>query len=605
MYDVSEEYKAHLHEASVFRFDLHGRLTGTGDFYADNIIAGSLSINNQCSSGDKIIVGSVYVGELRATFIDTQDIVVGDTITLWESMYVDSLDRFEDVPMGAYKVAEAVKTRSGIEVVAYDYMSKFDKKAELAEVSGTVFEWLRYCCSMCGVTMAQTEEEISALPNGYNALTCYLPEDFTCTYRDVVSYLAQVIGGFATMDRAGRVKLVSYYPTTPVMQIRSLGRYKDSSFSMATTGWDAISYEYVAGDEKEIRTVGTPTSEETTFSFGFNPFLQNAVDADQLLLTLLDVCEHMTYVPFQIKVPSGACYDLGDLITQFGGYAPNPFTSIYCITNIEWKYNGGTSLGGAGKNLTIGAGGSSGGGGGGGGAGGDIGGGSAGVMRFYNFTNARAINILDGTYETIIDIRFVTKKTTTVIFQAEVLLDVDVVAGQTVAVAKAIYELNGTEDNTYYPTESWYEEGKHILHLLYFIQIEGEGSNRLTVNLEMTNGDTDIGAQQIKACIYGQGLAAQEAEWDGTINAEDNLYSYEADITGITSIGGMTSTVSQSQDTPHTRALSDTVGAVDIDGVTVAGISDILQINKDPLTNLTWGEVGAYTWGYISDNYMW
>lgn len=603
MYNVSQEYKDELHK-SVYRFDLSGRLTGTGDFYAENILAGSLTISNQCASGNKIIMGSVYVGELRATFVGTNDIEIGATITLTESMYVDELDRFEDVPMGAFKVAEAVKTRSGIQVVAYDYMSKFDKKAELAEVSGTVFEWLRYCCSMCGVTMAQTEEEISALPNGYNALTCYLPEDFTCTYRDVVSYLAQVIGGFATMDRAGRVKLVSYYPTTPVMQISTDGRYKDSTYSLSKTGWDAIQYEYVAGEEKEIRIVGDPTSEETTFDFGFNPFLQNAVDADQLLLNLLDVCEHMIYVPFQIKVPSGACYDLGDLITQFGGRAPNPLTSTYCITNIEWRYNGGTTLGGAGKNVAIGSGGSSGGSGG-GGSGGDIGGGSAGVMRFYNFTNARAINILDGTYETIIDIRFVTKKATTVIFQAEILLDVDVVAGQTIAVAKAIYELNGTEDNTYYPTENWYEEGKHILHLLYFIPIEGEGSNRLTVNLEMTNGDTDIGTQQIKACIYGQGLAAQEAEWDGYINAEDNLYGYEADITGITSIGDMSATVTVAQDTPHTRALSDTVEAVDIDGVDVTGMSDTLAINKEPLTTLIWLEVEDYTWGQISDGFTW
>ena len=600
MYNVSQEYKDELHKA-VYRFDLSGRLTGTGDFYGDNILAGSLSITNQCSNGDRIVIGSVYVGELRATFVNTNDIQVGATITLTESMYVDELDRFEDVPMGAFKVSEAVKTRSGIQVVAYDYMSKFDKKAELAEVSGTVFEWLRYCCSMCGVTMAQTEQEISALPNGHIPLTCYLPEDFTCTYRDVVSYLAQVIGGFATMDRQGRVKLVSYAPTERVMDIDVTGRYDDGTFSVSPMLFDGITFLYTAGEEEEVCGI-EGTSEETTFALGFNPFLQNRTDAEMMMVNLLErVIYSMQYTPFQIRVASGAAYDLGDIITQSGGRVPEPTTSQFYITNITWKYNSGTTLGGAGKNVSISGGGGSSGGGGGGASGGA----GAGAMRFYSFTNAHAINILDGTYEKIVDIQFVSKKATTVIFQAEILLDVDVVSGQTLAVAKAKYELNGTEDTTYYPTESWSEEGKHILHLLYFIPIEGEGTYRLTVNLEMTNGDTDIGAQQVRAYVYGQGLAAQEAEWDGTINVEDNLYGYEADITGITSIGDMSAAVTVAQDTPHTRALSDTVEAVDIDGVDVAGMSDTLAINKEPLTTLIWLEVEDYTWGQVSDGFTW
>lgn len=358
MYNVSNAYKSQM-SGAVFKFDLEGRLTNTGAFYADNILAGSLSITNQCSSGDKIIMGSVYAGELRATFVDTNDIVVGDTITVSESMWVDSLDRYETVPLGAFKVAESVRTRSGIEVVAYDYMSKFNKKAELAQVYGTPFEWLRYCCSMCGVTMAQTQAEIEALPNGLASFECYMREDFECTYRDVVSWLAQIIGGFATMDRQGQVKLVSYaMAQTPVYDVRAYSRYNDYSFSLHTTEWDAIKYLYVAGGTEEEETVGTPTSEDTTFDFGYNPFLQNRADASTMLTNLLSVVESMTYVPFKIKVASGAAFDLGDLLTQFGGHAPNPTTSRYIVTCIDWKYNGGTTLSGAGKDVSIGSGGS-------------------------------------------------------------------------------------------------------------------------------------------------------------------------------------------------------------------------------------------------------
>lgn len=358
MYNVSQEYKDEL-QKNIFKFDLFGRLTGTGDFYGDNILAGSLTINKQCSSGNKIIMGSTYASELKATFVDTNAIDIGATITLSEGMYVDSLDRYEYVPIGAFKVAEAVKTRSGIVVTAYDYMSKFNKKAALASVSGSVFEWLRYCCSMCNVTMAQTQAQIEALPNGTAQLTCYIPDGFECTYRDVVSYLAQIIGGFATMDRDGELVLVSYEPTAyPVAQIGANGRFgNDSSFAMYTTNWDAVSYLDVSSGTDETVVVGTATSEETTFSLGFNPFMQNPADAAQIALTLLNVAESMTYVPFKIKVASGACYDLGDTLTQMGGLTPNPITSRYLITSITWTYNGGTALEGAGADVSVGSGG--------------------------------------------------------------------------------------------------------------------------------------------------------------------------------------------------------------------------------------------------------
>ena len=367
MYNVSSEYKAQLHK-SVFKFDLEGRLTNTGNFYADNILAGSLSITNQCASGNKIIMGSVYIGELRATFVDTADIAVGDTITLSESMYVDDLNSYESVPLGAYKVVQSTKSRSGIEVIAYDYMSKFDKPAELAEVDGTVFEWLRYCCSMCNVTMAQTQAQVEALPNGTVQFRCYLADGFKCTYRDVISWLAQIIGGFATMDRQGRVKLVTYEQLTTVNTIYAGDRYNDYSFGLNTTLWDAIKYTYIAGGGEEERVIGTSTSEETTFDFGANPFLQaDDVATNHALTRLLDVVENMVFVPFKVRVASGACYDLGDTVRMHGGSAPNPFTSVYCITNLEWHYNGGTVLGGAGGNTAIGSGGSSGGSSGGGG----------------------------------------------------------------------------------------------------------------------------------------------------------------------------------------------------------------------------------------------
>ena len=67
MYNVSSAYKTAMHNR-VQKFKVRGTV-GNVSFSDENILAGSLSISNQCSGSDNIDIGQVYIGEMNCTFL--------------------------------------------------------------------------------------------------------------------------------------------------------------------------------------------------------------------------------------------------------------------------------------------------------------------------------------------------------------------------------------------------------------------------------------------------------------------------------------------------------------------------------------------------------
>ena len=60
-----------------------------------------------------------------------------------------------------------------------------------------------------------TEEECAALPNGMELLGLYEENDLQ-TYRDLLSALAQMVGGFAYADKSGTWKLNTFGDTSEI-----------------------------------------------------------------------------------------------------------------------------------------------------------------------------------------------------------------------------------------------------------------------------------------------------------------------------------------------------------------------------------------------------
>lgn len=248
MYNVSSAYKS----AAAGAIQEH-KLTGTIgsiSFTEANIVSGSFSIQNQCSSGagSDIQPGSVIIGELSAVFTGinlTRGQWRNKVITPTFSLKVGNT--WEAVPLGVFKVKEAKHTANGVEVKAYDNMHKFDKsfKKKRFKYSGTMYQFLSDMCTRCHVTLGMLQSEVELLTNGTQSRKIYgLYKDEAAndikTFRDFLSYIAQATCTFATINRAGALVLRPFGGGTAVDTISDSMRLSGAVFEDYETKYNGI-----------------------------------------------------------------------------------------------------------------------------------------------------------------------------------------------------------------------------------------------------------------------------------------------------------------------------------------------------------------------------
>lgn len=173
-------------------------------------------------------------------------------------------------------------------------------------------------------------------------------------------------------------------------------------------------------------------------------------------------------------------------------------------------------------------------------------------LRFYLISNTEDIDIADEGSEKVIEVDFQAKKSTTVIFQLEALIDVDTThENNTVDYydeeLQVTYYLNEEEIVDYHPVETW-QDGKHILHLLrYFIVQDTDALMKLEVYFSSAGGSIHIDINNLKAMLYGQNLVASD-DWNGWIRISENFEDIVlptmlfGSVTDVLSINGETPT---------------------------------------------------------------
>lgn len=512
MYAVTNEYKKAMKE-QVQRYTLKGTIGETAITDA-NIQKGSLSIVKQCSDEQQITIGSVYVSELKAVFVNVNIDRYAwkeKEITLWQGLLIGD-GEYEYVPLGIYRISEAVYSKEGVSVTAYDRMSLFDKTVKLSVTSGTPYELLAYACENCGVPFGMIREDVEKYANGTTTLSLYTKNDIE-TWRDFLYWISQTLGTFATMSRDGKLVLVSY-SNTEVDRVDSQHRFIGAGFSDYETYYTGI---YLTNaDDNTMTYYGIEDDTGLTLSLGENPFIQYGVTEykEKLCKEILESLAPIRYVPYQTEMlPSAVVYDLGDVICFSEGIADE--NKLYCINKINYTFNKSCELVGVGKNPALASAKSK--------TDKNLEGlrsnASSSDIIFFNYENASAVTVKDGETKTIIDIRFTSSKKIGVLFQAEILLSSNPDAED--VIGEIAYELNGTAIMGYTPTETW-KNGKHILSLMYMLMIEENTINRWVAKLKVSGGMVTINPGGIRAVVYGQGLVGT-VEWDGYITIEEKL----------------------------------------------------------------------------------
>ena len=566
MYPVSDVFLQAVQE-NTRKYYWTGKITTkTGqvhEFGYEDIVKGSGYISCQCCGSTEIELGTVYAAEMGITLFSQIDryTLEDAKVELFYHLQIED-GSYEQIPMGIFEVSEANRLTKCLELKAYDYMLHFEKDFNGFETVGTAYDFLSLCCKSCQVEMAQTQEEISTMPNADVTLSIY-PENDIETYRDVLYFTAQVLGCFCCINREGKLELRKYM-AAPILQVERRHRFS-SSFSDFVTRYTAVSSTNLRTQIAEYYPLDT--DDGLTMNLGVNPLLQFGLEETrkQLCENILQDLSAVEYVPFDSDTIGNPALDLGDVLTFAGGQADE--TKSACIISIQLKIGGKQSLKCVGKNPRL----------------------SqaksqndknisgllnqieAGKIGIHTFTNASAFSVAD-TDTKIISVEFATSEETHVQFFGQVIVDVaanpveqsaaakgsivipnstgtsegtvegETPAGTSIEVelpviwnedgkaeAYVTFELNDEVIEPHHPQESFHS-GKHTLSLYYPIdKVVPQYTNTFNVYLRITNGAGNIDAGDCIASVSGQAMAAAPA-WDGKITIEET--------TGAFRIGG-------------------------------------------------------------------
>lgn len=354
MYPVSDAFMQAV-KSNTRKYYWTGTITTsdkkTYEFGNEDIVKGSGYISRQCCGNSEIELGSVYAAELGISlFCDIDRYTLdGAEIKLWFHLVLENSGT-ESIPMGVFYVAEANRRIKTLELKAYDGMLNLDKSFNKGLSSAYPYEFLSLLSKACHVELAQTKEEIEALPNGTELLGIYQDNDIE-SWRDFLYYIAQTLGCFAVIDRYGKLSLASYW-STPVMAIDIRHRFS-SSFSDFVTRYTAVS-----STNKKMETAeyyAKDPDDGLTMNLGVNPLLQFGLEETRkrIINTILDVVSTVEYVPFDSETIGNPALDLGDVLRFTGGHADE--TKQSAITSIYTKINGKQTVKCVGKNPRLAA----------------------------------------------------------------------------------------------------------------------------------------------------------------------------------------------------------------------------------------------------------
>lgn len=195
-----------------------------------------------------------------------------------------------------------------------------------------------------GITLLSDIDRYT-LEDALVTLSVYTENDIE-TCRDVLFYVAQVLGGFFIINREGKLELRKY-GKDPVMKVEQRHRFS-SSFSDFITRYTAVSSTNKQTQIAEYYALDPDNG--LTMNLGVNPLLQFGLKETREMLcrNILADLSVIRYVPFDSDTIGNPALDPGDVLRFAGGQADEG--QITCITSIRQKIGGRQSLKCVGKN---------------------------------------------------------------------------------------------------------------------------------------------------------------------------------------------------------------------------------------------------------------
>lgn len=527
MYPVSEDYLEAIEKSTTTTY-WYGQIKAKNgvlySFTEDDIDSGSGRITREISSGEDLEIGSTCAAGLDLSlYLDANRYeLYGAEVKLFYMLKLDS-NSWETIPLGVFYIEDPPERDLGVlSIHAYDAMMRFNKDFG-STLIGNPYYMLQYACNACNVELGNTQSEIANMPNG--SVDTYTYEEATIsTYKDLISYIATFLGGYAYIGVDGKL-YIAQYSMEPVRTIDSDWRY-DYKPTDYETYYTALTAFFMVTEEEE--TYSTGASGGLTYDIGSNPLIQFNLDATRsaVLNNILNALSSFTYTPFKASTPCDPALMVGDVLNFTDNHAVDGKLSV--ITKQIISIKGGMELecSGADPNLNVltkvqksikSVAKSN----------------NKDAMYYYDFINAGSIHADDGETVKITEFNYITTKATHVDYHGQVKLVIDtteIISEDMVScyendgVIKVTYKMDDSEVKEYYPVDT-FTDGEVLLDLLYFFYASGNLTGVFSVYLTCEGCSFDIESGAARGYIAGAGLVGDSA-WDGSVKVEDNFYKF-------------------------------------------------------------------------------
>ena len=298
-------------------------------FTDSDIMQNGLKINDATSNEGSFDVGCAIIKELvleldnsnkQLSDIDFSNAKFDVRIGLVIEQKYDGTTKTEWIKKGTYYTEEITENENFVSIVAYDAMAKFDKPySSSLKFPQMLLSIFSDACTACGVPYASL-----VFPNSkfYVQSKDFINEN--ATYRDIISYVAQLACCFVRVDVDGIVHMRWYEDTNrEITERQKISGSIKVTCALITTA-DEDSKTYIIGHS------GYAVNIED------NPLAQGVVNT--LSQAFTNNILEKTITPFEGEIISDPSIEAGDIVTIYD-YSGNDYkTYITSVTfNIDNK----------------------------------------------------------------------------------------------------------------------------------------------------------------------------------------------------------------------------------------------------------------------------
>ncbi len=357
MYQVTELYKEKIKEnVRTFKISIEiQHSAGTLTLSDENIVSGSLRLNESSQVGNDFTIGGVsastlefelirkaeyseiefegatiipQVGLLLSSSVDTENYFINAP---QPSEFEDSQiqEQWEFVPLGRFNIDEAIKSRNLIRIKAIDNMIELDKPYSLSKLSypASLYQIYMNICSVADVQPGTT----SFINQDY--IVDERPEgDYTL--RDILSYVAALSGNFARFNRVGSLELTWYEDVGLTLTGANRFDFKPREDLIQIKG---VAYTTTNENGEEVTYLAG--SDEYVVDLTNNPLLQK--DFQTVISNIYEKVKTTVFTPYESRWQGNPAIQTGDKIIQIDRDG-NEFETI--VTHSTYKYRGASIL---------------------------------------------------------------------------------------------------------------------------------------------------------------------------------------------------------------------------------------------------------------------